>query len=136
MARRGDNYYDRNRIDDFGGPKDLQNTWQILAGGSTVCARALVDIAENGRVEAARVAAAKTVLEMMGFTGSNERVQIQLLPTQFDSAAPLNEGHEPPSAQIRNRMKALRAATVVESDPDYGQVVPVGEVVDAVIVED
>jgi hypothetical protein len=128
--------YDRSRTDDFGGPQDLQNAWQILAGGAPDCARALVSIAKYGRVEAARVAAGKTVLEMMGFTGSNDRTQINVLPPAYDAAAPLNEGGVPASVKIRDRMKQLAAATIVEADPDYGQVVPAEEIVIAEIVED
>lgn len=128
--------YDRNRVDDFGGPQQLQNAWQILAGGAPDCARALVHIAKYGRVEAARVAAAKTSLEMMGFTGSNDRVQINLVPPAYDAAAPTNDGQVPASVKIRERMKQLAAATIIEADPDYGQVVPAEDIIEAVIVED
>jgi hypothetical protein len=120
---------------DFGGPQQLQNAWQILAGGAPSCARALVHIATEGRVEAAQVAAAKTVLEMMGFNAGND-VNVRLLPQAYDSSAPTDLGAISAADRVRARMKELRGKTVVDADPDYGQIVPTDEIVDAVIIED
>jgi len=93
-----------------GGPEDIQTAWKILAGGAPVAAASLVDIAENGKSEMARVTASMAVLDRVGLATPKERpsVTFAVIPkeaqeygiTQQISAAEV----------IRDRLKALGAA--------------------------
>jgi len=123
------------RRDHLGGPTDLHMTWRILAGGASTCADVLIDIAVNGRVEASRVSAAKTVLEMAGFKSPDT---VQILPPEYDGALTSTGAGESPAARIRNRMAALAASTAVDSDAVDAEIVVVDdtEIVDAEIADD
>lgn len=122
----------------LGGPADLHQTWKILAGGAQTCAEVLIDIAQNGRVEASRVGAAKTVLEMAGFKSPEV---LNVLPPEYDGAAAPAGAGESPSARLRSRLASLRAASQAEEDDDIAEAEIVvvdegGEVIDAVIADD
>jgi hypothetical protein len=118
----------------LGGPTDLHMTWRILAGGSSTCAQVLLDIAENGRVEASRVAAAKTVLEMAGFKSPDT---VQILPPEFDGAVAAAGVGESPAARIRSRMAALAMAAPDDPDTVDAEIVVLSEpdVVEAEVVD-
>lgn len=120
---------------DHGGPEDLQDAWRIIAGGAPKAARALIHVAEKGRVEAARVAAAKTLLEFAGF-GSKDVPVIRILPPQFDQAAPKSETRISPAEQIHARMELLKKPAFDPQASDLADLVADIEVVDAEIVED
>lgn len=112
---------------ELGGTPQIQQAWQILAGGSKKVARVLIDIAENGSSESARVQAATTVLKMVGF-GGPDVVQIQRIPSQYDEAVSVGSGVVSSRQVIENRMAQLRKPLY---DPDAGD----GSVIDAEIVE-
>jgi len=85
-----------------GGPDDVRTAWQLLAGGAPAAANALIDIAENGKSEVARVQASTAILDRVGLAPPKEvtfRVQ------------PENEGGTtqklPPAEVVRNRLKEL-----------------------------
>jgi hypothetical protein len=121
---------------DHGGPEDLQDAWKIIAGGAPIAARALIRIADKGRVEAARVAAAKTLLEFAGF-GSKEIPVVRVLPPEYDQAAPKSENRVPAAQQIRERMALLQKPAFDPAAADLADLVSEGdEVVEAELVED
>lgn len=112
----------------FGGPMDIQDAWRVLAGGAPVAARTLVHISKRGHSEAARVAASKTVLEMVGF-GGRDVVPVRIVPSELDPSATAADGRIPASQVIRDRMAQLTAPAYVPDDGD-------DMVIDAVIVEE
>jgi hypothetical protein len=121
---------------DHGGPEDLQDAWKILAFGAPIAARALIQVAEKGRVEAARVAAAKTLLEFTGF-GTKEVPVMRLVPMEYDHAAPKSDSHVSPAEQIRLRMAQLAKPAFEAEDNNLDDLVSEGdEVVEAELVED
>lgn len=117
----------------LGGPGELHLAWSILAGNAPEAAAALVDVAVNGTVPGARVAAAKTLLEMTGFKSPDT---VQVLPPEHDQAAAVIAG-DSPTARIHNRLAALRAERDAPPDaPTMEDLRPDGsEVIDAEVVE-
>lgn len=123
----------RYRGKKLGGPPDLHVAWMVLAGSAPDAAAALVDVANNSPVPGARVAAAKTILEMTGFKSPDT---VPVLPPEHDRAGTATVG-DSPADRIRNRLKGLADAppepslmpTIEELRPqDPG-------VVDAVVIE-
>lgn len=117
----------RKRDYKLGGPSDIQDAWRVLAGGATIAANALVYIADRGRSESSRVAASKTLLEMVGF-GGREVVPVRVVPSQFDPTASETDGRTPASQIVRERMAQLAAPDYNPNDDDV-------IVVDAEIVD-
>lgn len=111
----------------FGGPSDIQDAWRVLAGGSTAAARSLVHISKRGRSEASRVAASKTILEMVGF-GGRDVVPVKIVPSQYDQLATESDGRIPASKIVGDRMALLARPAYDPNDAD--------DVIDAVLVEE
>lgn len=111
----------------IGGTPNIQNAWQLLAGGAPRVAKVLIDIAEHGASEPARVAAATTVLKFVGF-GGPDVVQIQRIPSQFDEAAAVGSGVRSSRQVIEARLAQLREPAYDPNDADP-------TIVDAEIVE-
>lgn len=115
-----------------GGPAELHLAWRLLAGNAPEAAAALVDVAMNSPVPGARVAAAKTILEMTGFKTPDT---VQVLPPEHDQAAVVVAG-DSPTARIKNRLAALREERDAPLDaPTMDDLRPEGDVIDAVVVE-
>lgn len=92
----------------LGGPTDIQQAWRELAGGSPRAARVLMDVAENGRSEIARVTAASRWLSIVGLGEKSEvNTNIHVIPPEFTE----DEGDNgiPVSTQIRKRLDEQRA---------------------------
>lgn len=111
----------------FGGAGDIQDAWRVLAGGAPHASRALVHIAKRGRSEAARVAASKTILEMVGF-GGRDVIPVRVVPAEFDPTATGDDGRTPAAQIVRERMAQLAAPAYESDEPDI-------VVVDAEIVD-
>lgn len=94
-----------------GGPHDIQTAWKILAGGAPVAAAALVDIAENGKSEIARVQASQAVLDRVGLATPKERpsVTFHVVPKEFNEVG-IGAQQLSPAEVIRGRLKKLGAA--------------------------
>lgn len=105
-----------------GGPEDIQTAWKILAGGAPVAAAALVDIAEHGKSEVARVQAATAVLDRVGLATPKERPQVTfaVIPKEFDQAGITQQIS--PAEVIRGRLKEL--GQTMEHAPDADPVAP------------
>jgi hypothetical protein len=105
-----------------GGPEDIQTAWKILAGGAPVAAAALVDIAEHGKSEVARVQAATAVLDRVGLATPKERPQVTfaVIPKEFDQAGITQQIS--PAEVIRGRLKELSA--VMSHAPDADSQMP------------
>src|SRR5690349_18382304 len=117
-----------------GGPTDLHLTWRLLAGSAPDAAAALIDVAKNGPVAGARVAAAKAILEMTGFRAADS---LPVLPPEHDLAGPATVG-DSPAARIRSRLDALAAPRQESSlAPTLDDLTPPGpdDVIDAEVVE-
>jgi hypothetical protein len=91
-----------------GGPADIQTAWKILAGGAPVAAAALVDIAENGKSEIARVQASQAVLDRVGLATPKERpsVTFHVVPKEFNEVG-IGAQQLSPAEVIRGRLKKL-----------------------------
>lgn len=93
----------------LGGPVDIQKAWRKLAGGSPRAAEVLMEVAEHGRSEIARVTAASRWLSIVGL-GEQSTLNgvIQVIPPQFTE----DEGDNgiPVSTQIRQRLDEQRRA--------------------------
>lgn len=109
-----------------GGPKDIQNAWEILAGGAAVLAATLIDVAENSDNPNARVAAAKAGLSIVGLGGTPE-VAIQVIPPQHNPIAAQEYGQSA-ADKVRERMRNL-AITTFADDSDPSEVVIDAEIV-------
>lgn len=116
----------------LGGPSELQTAWQMLAGGATSAAAALLDVVENSPVPGARVRAAQLVLEMTGFRSADT---VPVLPAEFDEAKVQVAG-DSPAERIRRRMDALAAAAPAPAVVPTLDDLQASAVVDAEIVED
>lgn len=94
-----------------GGPPEIQTAWKILAGGAPVAAAALVDIAENGKSELARVQASQAVLDRVGLATPKERpsVTFHVVPKEFNEVG-IGAQQLSPAEVIRGRLKKLNAA--------------------------
>jgi hypothetical protein len=94
-----------------GGPVDIQTAWKILAGGAPVAAAALVDIAENGKSELARVQASNAVLDRVGLATPKERPQVtfHVVPKEFNEVG-IGSQQLAPAEVIRGRLKKLGLA--------------------------
>lgn len=94
-----------------GGPGDIQTAWKILAGGAPVAAAALVDIAENGKSELARVQASQAVLDRVGLATPKERpsVTFHVVPKEFNEVG-IGAQQLSPAEVIRGRLKKLGKA--------------------------
>ena len=91
-----------------GGPGEIQTAWRILAGGAPVAATALVDIAENGRSELARVQASTAILDRVGL-GTPKEIHHRVVPTDAEE-----HGHTQqlsPAEVIRARLAKLKGPT-------------------------
>jgi hypothetical protein len=90
-----------------GGPEDIQTAWKILAGGAPVAAAALVDIAENGKSELARVQASTAVLDRVGLATPKERpsVTFAVIPKEAQEYGITQQIS--PAEVIRSRLKEL-----------------------------
>lgn len=94
-----------------GGPPDIQTAWKILAGGAPVAAAALVDIAENGKSELARVQASQAVLDRVGLATPKERpsVHFTVIPKEYDEVG-IGAAKLSPAEVVRGRLKKLGSA--------------------------
>jgi hypothetical protein len=94
-----------------GGPVDIQTAWKILAGGAPVAAAALVDIAENGKSEIARVQASQAVLDRVGLATPKERPQVtfHVVPKEFNEVG-IGAQQLSPAEVVRGRLKKLGAS--------------------------
>jgi hypothetical protein len=94
-----------------GGPQDIQTAWKILAGGAPVAAAALVDIAEHGKSELARVQASQAVLDRVGLATPKERpsVTFHVVPKEFNEVG-IGAQQLSPAEVIRGRLKKLGLA--------------------------
>jgi hypothetical protein len=94
-----------------GGPGDIQTAWKILAGGAPVAAAALVDIAENGKSEIARVQASQAVLDRVGLATPKERpsVHFTVIPKEYDEVG-IGAAKLSPAEVVRGRLKKLGIA--------------------------
>ena len=85
-------------------PEYAQNVWDILSAGGGAAAKALVDIAKNGKDERARVTAAEAVLNRIGF------------PAQTDIGVFVQEPDEYPTDRasdvVRERLRLLREQAI------------------------
>jgi hypothetical protein len=92
-----------------GGPEDIQTAWKILAGGAPVAAAALVDIAENGKSEIARVTASTAILDRVGLATPKERpsVTFNVIPKEAQEYGITQQLS--PAEVIRARLKELGA---------------------------
>ena len=112
-------------VDKLGDPKDINRAWRMLAGGAEVAVKALIEVAEFGRSDFARVNAATAILDRVGL-GTSQEVTVRAMPAEFDQAAAVDT-HISPAQVIRNRMKLLASQTPVP---------PGEEVLDAEIVSE
>jgi hypothetical protein len=105
----------------------------VLAGSAPDAAAALVDVANNSPVPGARVAAAKTILEMTGFKSPDT---VPVLPPEHDRAGTATVA-DSPADRIRNRLAALaNPAPEPMSMPTIEELATQDpEVVDAVVIE-
>jgi len=96
--------------DSHGGPVDIQKAWRMLAHGAPRAAQSLMDVAEFGHSEIARVTAASRVLSIVGLGEKSEsNVRVQVIPPEFDDDTE-SERQIPASKVIRERLDAQRAA--------------------------
>lgn len=95
----------------LGGPDEIQTAWKILAGGSPVAAAALVEIAEHGKSELARVQASTAILDRVGLATPKERpsVTFAVIPKEFDSVG-IGAQQLDPAEVVRSRLKELAQA--------------------------
>lgn len=110
----------------YGGPSNIQQAWRRLAGGAETAAQALIDIAQYGESELARVQASQAILNRVGLQ-TNTDINVRVIPAEFDPIA-ASDQRVLPSVLIRQRLDALRAASG-EPEPDEDGIV------DAEIIE-
>ncbi|HEX8321578.1 hypothetical protein [Longimicrobium sp.] len=91
-----------------GGPEHIQTAWKVLAGGAPVAASALVDIAENGKSEVARVQAATAILDRVGLAPPKE-VHFRVVPQEAEDYGLTTQLS--PAEVIRKRLKDLKGPT-------------------------
>jgi hypothetical protein len=101
-----------------GGPTDIQTAWTILAGGAPSAATALLDVANNGRSELARVTAATAILDRVGLVGKPD-VQIAVIPQEV-LAANRAEQTESLADVVRARLKALAPVAIENTEVNDG----------------
>lgn len=91
-----------------GTPEHIQDAWRILAGGAPVAAAALVDIAEHGNSELARVQASTAILDRVGLAPPKE-IHHRVVPHEVEDHA----GAQllSPAEVIRKRLKDLKGPT-------------------------
>ena len=89
-----------------GGPDDVRDAWRLLAGGAPVAATALIDIAEHGKSEIARVQASTAILDRVGLAPPKE-VTFRVQPHEGGETQQLS-----PAEIVRNRLQELRAGTL------------------------
>lgn len=82
----------------------VRSAWKILAHGAPTAAEALVDIAENGKSEMARVLASQAVLDRVGLAPPKE-VHFRVMPESGNETIGLS-----PAEVIRNKLAALAPA--------------------------
>lgn len=95
----------------LGGPEDIQTAWKLLAGGAPTAAAALINIAENGKSELARVQASTAILDRVGLATPKERpsVTFAVIPKEFDQIG-IGAQQLDPAEVVRSRLKELAAA--------------------------
>jgi hypothetical protein len=95
----------------LGGPDEIQTAWKLLAGGAPTAAAALVDIAEHGKSELARVQASTAILDRVGLATPKERpsVTFAVIPKEFDAIG-IGAEQLDPAEVVRSRLKELAAA--------------------------
>lgn len=96
----------------LGGPEDIQTAWKLLAGGAPTAAAALVDIAEHGKSELARVQASTAILDRVGLATPKERpsVTFAVIPKEFDQVG-IGAQQLDPAEVVRARLKELGQAS-------------------------
>ena len=82
----------------------VRSAWSILAHGAPTAADALVDIAENGKSEIARVQASQAILDRVGLAPPKE-VHFRVQPSEGNETQQLS-----PAEVIRNKLAALAPA--------------------------
>jgi hypothetical protein len=94
-----------------GGPEEIKTAWKILAGGAPIAAAALVDIAEHGKSEVARVQASQAVLDRVGLATPKERpsIHFQVIPKEYDEIG-IGAQQLSPAEVVRSRLKKLKGA--------------------------
>jgi hypothetical protein len=95
----------------LGGPEEIRTAWQLLAAGAPTAANALIDIADHGKSEVARVQASTAILDRVGLATPKERpsVQFNVIPKNFDEVG-IGAQQLDPAEVIRSRLKELAAA--------------------------
>lgn len=91
-----------------GGPDDIQDAWRLLAGGAPIAANALIDIAENGKSEVARVQASTAILDRVGLAPPKE-IHFRVVPQEYDQKGDVLQLS--PAEIIRNRLAELKGPT-------------------------
>lgn len=87
--------------------ESVRSAWMILANGAPKAAKALVDIAENGKSEMARVLASNAVLDRVGIPAKQE-ISFRVTPEMGGDNTTLLT----PSEMIRNKLAEIRASTL------------------------
>lgn len=108
----------------LGGPEDIQTAWKLLAGGAPVAAAALVDIAENGKSELARVQASTAVLDRVGLATPKERpsVTFAVIPKEAQEYGITQQIS--PAEVIRARLKELGPSVQAQLEAAQNAVPP------------
>jgi hypothetical protein len=91
-----------------GGPPDIQDAWRVLAGGAPVAAAALVDIAEHGKSEVARVQASTAILDRVGLAPPKE-IHFRVVPSDAEEHGLTQQLS--PAEVIRKRLADLKGPT-------------------------
>lgn len=86
--------------------ESVRSAWMILANGAPKAADALVDIAENGKSEMARVLAANAVLDRVGIPARQE-ISFRVTPEMGGETGTVLT----PSEIIRNKLAEIREST-------------------------
>lgn len=94
-----------------GTPVEIQTAWKILAGGSPVAAAALVDIADHGKSEIARVQASTAILDRVGLATPKERPEVHFTVIPHEMEEHPAVGVLTPAEVIRSRLKELSGPT-------------------------
>lgn len=99
----------------LGGPEDIQRAWRMLAGNATTAVETLIDVATTSENDAARVAAANSILNRTGLS-TNQEVSVRVIPAEYDQVGP-TDTHIPPSEIIARRLAELAESDeVLEAD--------------------
>lgn len=92
-----------------GGLAEIQRAWRILAAGAPKMAAALIDIAENGQSEYARVTAAMAVLDRIGL---GAQLEVGITSTQLLGVSTEGESQIRPADAVRARLRLLKAQSI------------------------